>query len=353
MSAGMRAAVLAEFDEPLEIAEVERPEPEPHGVVIEVEACGICRSDWHGWKGHMSPELKGTIIGHEPAGRVVAVGDAVDGLREGDRVAAAMNLADGSCHRCLSGKSNLCENQRVFGFDLETQGAWAEELAIPWADVNTVKLPDDASVVDMAGLGCRFMTGYNAVAHRTDVGPGDWVAVHGCGGIGLSAIQTAAALGAAVVAVDIEDEKLEFASDLGADETVNASAVEDVPGEIHDITDGGANVSVDALGIAETCQNSIDSLGFSGQHVQVGVPTPEDRGAVKLPIGAMLGKEIEVVGNVGMPPSRFGEILRMYDRGKLDPGAQVTREVSIEEVSDRLAAMTDYGTLGIEVITEF
>lgn len=348
----MRAAVLQEFGEPLEIQDIDRPEPNPHGVVIELEACGICRSDWHGWKGHMSPELVGTVIGHEPAGRVIEIGNQVESLEEGDHVAAAMNLADGSCPRCLSGKSNLCENQRVFGFDMQTQGAWAEELAIPWADVNTVTLPDGASPVEMAGLGCRFMTGYNAVAHRGQAGPGDWVAVHGCGGIGLSSIQTASALGAGVVAVDIDDEKLAFARDLGADATVNVSDVEDVPGEVQDITDGGADVSVDALGIDETCLNAIDSLGFSGRHVQVGVPTPEDDG-VDLPIGAMLGKEISVMGNVGMPPSRFGELVRMYEQGRIDPGAQVTREVSLENVGERLDAMTDYETLGIEVITEF
>lgn len=348
----MRAAVLQEFGEPLEITDVERPSPAPHGVVIELEACGICRSDWHGWKGHMSPELKGRIIGHEPAGRVIEVGDAVESVTEGDRVAAAMNLADGRCPRCLSGKSNLCENQRVFAFDMQTQGAWAEELAIPWADVNTVELPKGSSAVEMAGLGCRFMTGYNAVAHRGQAGPGDWVAIYGCGGIGLSAIQTASALGAGVVAVDIKNAALDMATDLGADVTVNAASIEDVPKEIHDITDGGADVAVDALGIDATCQNAIESLGFSGRHVQVGVPTPADDG-VDLPINAMLGKEITVMGNVGMPPSRFGELLRMYDQGKIDPGAQVTREVSLEDVSDRLAAMTAYETRGIEVISSF
>ncbi len=352
MSADIRAAKIDEFNAPLEITEIERPEPEPHGVVLELEACGICRSDWHGWHGHMSPELEGTVIGHEPAGRVVEVGVEVETLQEGDRVSASMNLADGTCDRCLSGKSNLCENQRVFGFDGQTQGAWAEEVAVPWADVNTVQLPDDASSAEMAGLGCRFMTGYNAVAHQGQAGPGEWVAVHGCGGIGSSAIQTASALGAGVVAVDITDEKLAFAEDLGADVTVNAREVEDVPGEIQDVTDGGADVAIDALGEDETCQNAIDCLGFSGRHVQVGVPTPEDEG-VDLPTGAMLGKEITLMGNVGMPPSRFGEIIRMYDQGRIDPGAQVTKEVSLEEVSDRLDAMTDYGTLGIEVITEF
>lgn len=352
MGADIRAAKIDEFGEPLEISEIERPDPEPHGVVLELEACGICRSDWHGWHGHMSPELKGTVIGHEPAGRVVEVGEEVETLQEGDRVSASMNLADGTCDRCLSGKSNLCENQRVFGFDMQTQGAWAEEVAVPWADVNTVELPDDASSAEMAGLGCRFMTGYNAVAHSGEAGPGEWVAVHGCGGIGLSAIQTADALGAGVIGVDIGNDELALAEDLGADVTIDARDVEDVPGEIQDITDGGADVAVDALGEDETCRNAIDCLGFSGRHVQVGVPTPKDEG-VDLPTGAMLGKEITVMGNVGMPPSRFGEIIRMYEQGRIDPGAQVTRKVSLEEVSDRLEAMTDYGTLGIEVINEF
>lgn len=347
----MRAAILEHTQEPLAITDIDPPTPEPHGVVLDVEACGICRSDWHGWMGHV-PGVEGAILGHEPVGNVLEVGEDVDRIREGDRVAAAMNLADGSCHRCLNGNSHRCENGRVFGMDGSTQGAWAEQLAVPWADVNTVRLPEGVSPVEMAGLGCRFMTAFHALAHRADLEAGDWVAVHGCGGIGLSAVNIGAALGATVVAIDLDDDTLALAEDLGADVTLNASDVEDIPGTIIDITDGGADVSIDALGIADTCQNSIDSLGMFGQHVQIGVPTAEDED-VPLPISAMLGKEIDLLGSVGMPPTRYDEILRMLEHEKVQPDALITREVSLDEVSERLEAMTNYETRGIEVITSF
>ncbi len=350
-STTMRAAVVQEPGEPLAIEERERPEPESHGIVLEIEACGICRSDWHGWMGHVGP-VEGTVLGHEPAGTVIAVGEEVERVDIDDRVAVAMNLADGTCPRCLHGKSNLCENQRVPGFHPETQGAWAEEFAVPWADVNAVHLPDGVSTAEMAGLGCRFMTAFHGLAHRADIEAGDWVAVHGCGGVGLSAVHIASALGATVVAVDLHDDTLEMAADLGADATVNASSTEDVRGEIQIITDGGADVSVDALGIAETCQNSIDSLGLAGQHIQIGVPGDESD-AVELPVSAMLGQELDLLGSVGMPPTRYDEILHMLEHGKVHPEKLITREVSLEDVNDRLEAMTNYETRRIEVITEF
>ncbi len=350
-SATMRAAVVREAGEPLAIEQRDRPEPEPHGIVLELEACGICRSDWHGWMGHTGP-VEDTVLGHEPAGTVIDVGEEVGSFEVGDRVAVAMNLADGSCPRCLDGKSNMCENQRVFGFHPETPGAWAEEVAVPWADVNAVGLPEGVAAAEMAGLGCRFMTAFHALAHRADIEAGDWVAVHGCGGIGLSAVNIASALGATVVAVDLDEDTLAMADDLGADATVNASDIEDVPERVGAITDGGADISVDALGIAETCRNSIDSLGRSGQHVQIGVPGDEDD-AVELPISAMLGQELDLLGSVGMPPTRYDEILHMLEHGKVQPAQLITREASLEEVSERLDAMTDYETRGIEVITEF
>lgn len=352
MSSAMRAAVVQDIGKPLEIEEMERPSPEDHGIVLEVEACGICRSDWHGWMGHVTPDIAGTVLGHEPAGRVIEVGSAVESIREGDQVAVAMNLADGTCHRCLTGNSHRCENGRVFGFDMQTQGAWAEELAVPWADVNAVRLPEGVTPTEMAGLGCRFMTAFHGLAHRADVEAGDWVAVHGCGGIGLSAVNIASALGAAVVAVDLHDDTLQMARNLGADATVNANDVEDVPERIREIADGGADVSIDALGIPDTCENSIACLDFFGQHVQIGVPTADDPD-VALPISDMLGKEIELLGSVGMPPTRYDEILTMLEHGRVQPEALITREVSLTEVSERLEAMTNYETRGIEVITEF
>ena len=350
----MRAAVMTGYGEPLEIRDVERPEPADHGVVVELEACGICRSDWHGWMGdYQGMDLVGQILGHEPAGLVRAVGDDVTSVDVGDRVTVPFNLADGTCRRCRQGHTHKCENGHSLGFHASVPGAFAEALHVPWAEVNAIRLPDGVSPVEMAGLGCRFMTAYHALAHRADVAAGDWVAVHGCGGLGLSAVDIAAAMGASVVAVDIDEAKLGMARDLGAEAVVNAAEEADVPAAIRGLTDGGADVSVDALGIAETCRNSVDCLGVFGQHVQVGLTTKEEGGEVALPTDDIVRKEITVIGSHGMQPTRYDELLGLVERGKVHPAAVVTREVGLDDVTDRLAAMTDYGTRGIEVVTEF
>lgn len=353
----MRAAVLKEYGEPLEIEEVLEPACDDDGVVVETEACGICRSDWHGWQGDWawlgSQAPKGQILGHEPAGTVVEVGADVETVAEGDRVAIPFNLADGTCHYCQTDRSNICKNVQPLGFAEPVQGAFAEQVHVPTADFNAVQLPDDVSAVDMAGLGCRFMTAFHAINHRADLSAGDWVAVHGCGGVGLSAIHIADALGAHVVAVDIKPEKLETARELGAVETVDGSAVDDAAREVVSVTNGGADISIDALGIAQTAQNSVSSLGRSGQHLQIGLTSKEEQGVVPLTTDLMVMKEIEFIGSFGMQPPRYDEIFQMVASGKLDPSVVVSETVTLEEVSAKLDAMTDYETEGIPVIDEF
>lgn len=353
----MRAAVLREYGEPLRIEEVARPEPDPDGIVIETDACGICRSDWHAWQGDWdwigAKPPKGQILGHEPAGTVVEVGEDVTRLAEGDNVAIPFTLGDGTCPECRNGHSNVCENLLPLGFAEPVPGAFAEEVHVPVADQNAVVLPDGVSPVAMAGLGCRFVTAFHALVHRADVDAGDWVAVHGCGGVGLSAIHIASAIGANVVAVDLDEEKLAKAEELGALETVNATETGNVPRAIMGITDGGASVSVDALGITETCRNSVRCLRRRGQHVQIGLTTKDERGSVELPTDLMVMKEIEFVGSYGMQPPRYDEILRMVESGTLDPSAVVSETVTLDDVPDRLAAMSDYGTMGIPVVDTF
>ncbi|SDJ50891.1 zinc-dependent alcohol dehydrogenase family protein [Natronorubrum texcoconense] len=357
----MRAAVLEAYGEPLSIESVDPPELAPHGVVVDVEACGICRSDWHAWQGHgewADDQVPlGQILGHEPAGRVARVGERVDTLEEGDRVAVPFNLGEGSCYQCRNGHGNVCEDGYALGFESSVPGAFAEQVHVPHADFNTATLPADVSAEAVAALGCRYVTAFHALAHRADIDAGDWVAVHGCGGLGLAAVQIATALGARVIAVDVRDEPLAMATDLGAEETVNAAAREDagepgVPIVIESITDGGAHVSVDALGRAETCRNSVDCLRIRGTHVQIGLTTAAEKGEVSLPIDEMTRWDVTVVGSRGMPPSRYDELLRMIDSGALEPERLVTNRVTLEDVSDRLAAMSEYDTRGVEVVTE-
>jgi len=355
----MRAVVFEDVGEPMIVEEVDRPEPDPAGIVVETEACGICRSDWHAWRGDwewvgVSP-TPGLIFGHEPVGTVSAVGEDVETHSVGDRVCVPFNLSDGTCRYCKRGRANICERSVPLGFVPFQPGAFAEAFAVPDADHNAVELPDGVDPVDVAGLGCRFATAFHGLVHRVDVTPGDWVAVHGCGGVGLSAVHVADALGANVVAVDIEAEKLEKAESLGADATVDATAVDDVPFAVkkHTPDRRGAAVSVDALGVAETCRNSVKSLAKGGQNLQIGLTTSEEEGEVSLPVDTIVMAEKEFVGSYGMPPHEYEEIFSMMDRGKIDPGAIVSETVSLEEVPETIASMGEYDTVGIPVCDEF
>ncbi|MFC7167777.1 zinc-dependent alcohol dehydrogenase family protein [Halospeciosus flavus] len=352
----MRAAVLEEYGEPLRIEEVERPQPADAGVVVRVEACGICRSDWHAWKGHGEwaddQVPRGQILGHEPAGEVVAVGDGVDDFEVGERVAVPFSLGDASCPECRTGHGNVCEDGYALGFEPDAPGAFAEYVHVPEADYNLAHLPDEVSYEAAAALGCRFMTAFHALTAQVDVGAGDWVAVHGCGGLGLSAVQIARSRGANVVAVDLDDEKLERARDQGAVETVNAGEV-DAAEAIREVSGKGAHVSVDAVGTAAACRASVESLRQRGTHVQVGLTTEAEKGEVSLPTDYMTRHELSFVGSRGMPPTSYDALFRLIASGDVDPEALVTREVALDDVPDRLAAMDEYETAGVEVVTEF
>ena len=354
--ADMRVAVLKSYGEPLELQKISEPNVADHGVVVDVEACGICRSDWHAWQGHgewANDQVPlGQILGHEPAGHIVDVGANVTALDVGDRVAVPFNLGDGTCHQCRNGHGNVCIDGYALGFEETVPGAFAEQIHVPHAAFNLTRLPDEVTMDAAAALGCRYVTAFHALAHRVSLTGGEWVAVHGCGGLGLAAVQIASALGAGVVAVDVRDAPLSMAGDVGADATVRADE-ESVPDAIDDVTNGGAHVSIDALGRAETCRNSLASLRARGTHVQLGLTTDAERGEFALPIDQVTRWDVSFLGSRGMPPSRYDELLRLVQSGRVDPGALVTNRVALSDVSNRLAAMTEYETHGIEVVTEF
>ncbi len=235
--------------------------------------------------------------GHELAGTVAEIGRDVGRWKVGDRVTVPFVCGCGTCPECESGNQQVCDHQTQPGFT--HWGSFAEFVAIDHADVNLVALPDDMDFVTAASLGCRFATSFRAIAAQGRVASGEWVAVHGCGGVGLSAVMIAAALGSRVIAVDINPSVLSLAEELGAEAAINAHETDDVAGRIHELTGRGAHVSVDALGSAVTCANSISCLRKRGRHVQVGL-LAGDQYRPRLPMEQVIARELEIVGSHGM-----------------------------------------------------
>jgi D-arabinose 1-dehydrogenase-like Zn-dependent alcohol dehydrogenase len=350
----MRAAVMEGIRQPLAVREMPDPSPAPHGAVIRVEANGICRSDWHLWTGDWSwlgivPQFP-HVGGHEFCGVIEEVGAGVQQWKRGDRVLVPFSSGEGTCEWCRSGHQNVCDTPLAPGFSY--WGGFGRLVAVPYADVNLVALPEKVGFVEAASMGCRYMTSFHGVVDQAEVRAGEWVAVHGCGGIGLSAVQIATALGANVIAVDVGDEKLALAKELGAVATVNASATEPV-GAILDLTRGGAHVSVDALGIAATCRNSIMSLRKRGRHLQIGLTSSAEQGQVAVPIDLVVFKEARIIGSLGMQAPRFPAMLRMVESGTLAPGKLVTRTVALAEVGGVLEAMDKFATVGVTVLDRY
>jgi len=350
----MRAAVVKEANEPLVVEDVKDPTPGPEDAVLRVQASGICRSDWHGWQGDwkwigLGLELP-AILGHEFGAEVVSVGKNVTSFREGDKVTAPFHHSCGRCEFCRAGRSNICLNVSVYGFG-GRDGSYAEYLLVTQAETNLISIPENVSPTSAAALGCRYMTGFRAI-DRGRVAPGDWVAVHGAGGVGLSAIQVAAAVGAQVIAVDISDDKLNQARQAGANAVVN-SRTEDVPQAIKEITGGGAQVGIDAVGMQETISNSINSIRKGGRHVQVGLTGADEGGIAQVPIDAITAAEIELVGSFGNPQHKFPGLLSLVAQGRLDPQALIEREVGLGDVNEVFNRMTEFKTKGFNIITTF
>jgi alcohol dehydrogenase len=346
----MRAAVYQDFKQPLMIKDLPDPAPDADGIVLEVRATGLCRSDWHGWMGN-DPDIKKLphVPGHEMTGVVAAVGRDVTRWRGGERVTLPFVLACGQCEQCLSGNHQVCDSQFQPGFT--HWGSFAEYVAIPRADLNLAALPDELDFVTGASLGCRFATSFRAVVDVAGVSAGQWVAVHGCGGVGLSAIMIANALGANVVAIDISTEKLEFARSVGAAATVNANEA-DVVEAVLEISRGGAHVSIDALGSPVTSFNSIACLRKRGKHVQIGLLVA-DQGQAKIPMSKVIAKELEIYGSHGMQAFRYPALFEMIRSGKLHPEILVGRTINLEQAVQELTRMESFSGVGVTVINEF
>lgn len=346
----MRALIYQAFGAVPAIQTVPDPAPAPHGVVVQVMANGVCRSDWHGWMGHDEDISLPHVPGHELAGVVAAVGAQVKNWRVGDRVTVPFVAGCGDCPECRAGHQQVCDHQFQPGFT--HWGSFAEYVGIHYADLNLVALPEALDFDVAASLGCRFATSFRAVVDQGRVQGGEWLAVHGCGGVGLSAIMIAQALGARVIGIDIAEDKLALARTMGAEAVVNAAEVDDVPGAVRQITQGGAHVSLDALGHSQTCVNSIFSLKKRGRHVQIGLMAGE-HAAPQIPMGRVVAHELEIAGSHGMQAHRYGAMMAMILSGKLAPEKLIGRRINLEQSIKALTAMDEMTHHGVTVITDF
>ena len=349
----MKAALVEQYHEPLAIRDIPEPAHDSDGVVVEVKACGVCRSDWHGWQGEWPGFTGGSlphIFGHEFVGLVSDIGNNVSRYRVGDRVIVPFTLGCGHCEYCRSGHSNVCPTVSMPGFSYD--GGFAQYVTVPDADANLVKLPDAVDFTDAAGMGCRLMTAYHGIVEVGQIHPGDWLVVYGAGGVGLSATLVATSAGANVIAVDIADGKLALARKVGAIATINSRETDPVEA-VRELTDGGADKSVDALGISETLHNAVNSLRSRGTHIQIGMTAEGPVGDVALTINDLIAKEIDFRGSFGMPAVEFRYLLNQVTAGKMKPGQLVTKTIALSEVNDALTAMSTYNTVGTTVITDF
>jgi alcohol dehydrogenase len=346
----MKAAVFTEFRSPISIVEVRDPEVRADGVVLKVDATGICRSDWHGWQGHDTDIRLPHVGGHELAGTIVELGKGIVNWKLGDRVTVPFVGGCGHCPQCLSGNQQVCDHQFQPGFT--HWGSFAEYVAIHYADMNLVRIPETLSSVAAASLGCRFVTAFRALEAQAKVRAGEWVAVHGCGGVGLSAIMIARAMGARVIAVDISEDKLSTALSLGANLALNGSGKTDIVDSIKEVTGGGAQVSIDALGSETTCFNSIACLAKRGRHVQVGLMLAE-HSRPAIPMDQVVARELEIYGSHGIQAHRYDALFGLLSSARLDLERLVTDRLDLEHGMDFLQHMDEFPGTGIRVIDRF
>jgi len=339
----VRAVLFDEFGAQPRLTEVPEPACPPRGAVIRVRATGLCRSDWHAWMGHDDTVSLPHVPGHEFAGEIAALGSEVSeesGWKVGDRVTAPFICACGRCDECRSGNEQVCDHQSQPGFT--HWGSFAELVAIDEAELNLIRLPESLGFVEAASLGCRFATAYRAIVSRSRLAPGEQIAVHGCGGVGLSAIMIAVAAGVKVYGVDVADAALAAAESLGA---VPIQGGDGAAARIVEASGGGVDVSVDAFGSSETSFASVQSLKKRGRHVQIGLMVG-DSALAAMPMDAVIAGELELLGSHGMAAHEYPSMLGAVASGDFRPIELVGRRITLDEVPAALAAMGTAGASG-------
>ncbi len=335
---------------PVEITDVVVPDPGPGEAVVAVQSCGVCHTDLHYRDGGINDEFP-FLLGHEAAGVVEAVGEGVTDVAPGDFVVLNWRAVCGQCRACLRGRPWYCfsthnATQKMTltdGTELSPAlgiGAFAEKTLVHGGQCT--KVDPSASPAAVGLLGCGVMAGFGAAVNTGKVGRGDSVAVIGCGGVGDAAIAGARIAGATtIVAVDVDDRKLEWAKGFGATHTVNARKVDDVVEAVRGFTGGhGADVVVEAVGRPETYEQAFYMRDLAGTVVLVGVPTPDLR--IELPL-------IEVFGRGGaltsswygdcLPSRDFPMLVDLYKQGRFDLDAFVSETIGLGDVEQAFEKM--------------
>ena len=322
----MKAAVFYEKGQPMKIEDVDIPKHESADVLVKVAACGLCRTDLHYLHGTPTFKKPPIILGHEVSGTVEEVGSEVTTFKKGDNIIVPPVFGCGKCFFCRNGRPTLCTNQIMVGNHRD--GGFAEYIAVPASEIfiapNNVPLPE-ASIISDA-----ISTPYHAVVNRAQVRPGDSVAIFGAGGVGLSTIQMAAAVGGNVIAVDIFDQKLEMAKKFGAAHAINAKTEENVPKTIRKMTGGGADIALEVIGNPITIQQAFNSVRWGGRVVVVGYSAKE----TIIDSARLMFREIEIKGSLGCGPQDFPKLIEMIKLGKIKVKEMVTHKFKLDEIND-------------------
>lgn len=323
----MKAAVFHAAHCPLEVEEVTTPVPGPGEVLIAVAGCGVCHTDLH-YLDHGTPTFKvpPIILGHEVAGTVAGIGAGVTAFAEADRVLVPAVLSCGFCTLCRAGRENICENSRMLGNHMD--GGFAEYLVVPAKDV--FRMPDDIPLVEGSIIADAVTTPFHAVVRRGKVIPGDWVLVVGCGGVGLSLVQIAVAVGGRVIAVDVNDRKLDTATRFGAVATFNPAGGRKLDREIRALTGGGVDVAFEAVGKAATQEVALTCLRTGGRLVLVGY-SPE---TLPLNAGRVMFRELDVIGSLGCRPVDYPRAIELVRQGRVRLQELVTHRFPLAKIRE-------------------
>lgn len=335
----MKAAVLASKDaHELKMMEVKTPAPREGELLIKVAACGLCRTDLHYLHGLPTFKAPPIVLGHEVSGRVAGLGASVEGWKEGEAVLLPPVIPCGACEYCWKGRGTLCLKQQMFGN--HTDGGFAEFVTVPASA--TFRLPSSVPLEAGSIVADAVSTPYHAVVNRAQLKPGEWAAIFGCGGVGLSAVQVAKAVGARVVAVDIAPWKLETASALGADAVVDSRDAKAAAKEIRKITGGGADAAFEVIGNPEVLDLATQVVKWGGRVIVVGY---SEKPAL-LQSGRIMFRELEVKGSLGCGLQDFPHVIDLVARGKVRLDKMVTHRFALADINEGFR-MLDKGAEGL------